>query len=255
MKRPREVARRELREETGYELEPGAELVSLGHYFTSPGFTDEHCYFFLARPVRQGRGGAAARRDRGDPRLPRIQRGRPAPDDRRRRNSRRQYAQHLGAAWRGAARIREFDPRLPVSIFQFRILPTNETARHFRLSRSARERDLEAVPRAPRGPALDDRENGDRADRRDVSLLRLSATAGRDPATAAERSRRPGRRLARARDHRLDHDLVSSRVLRRDRVLVSVSPLFSRAIRAARADRGRKALPLSRRSSSASGSS
>ena len=44
----REVARRELREETGYELVPGAELVPLGHYFTSPGFTDEHCYFFLA---------------------------------------------------------------------------------------------------------------------------------------------------------------------------------------------------------------
>ena len=52
------VARRELREETGYELEPGAELLPLGHYFTSPGFTDEHCYFFLARPVRKGEGGA-----------------------------------------------------------------------------------------------------------------------------------------------------------------------------------------------------
>ena len=54
----REVARRELREETGYELVPGAELVSLGHYFTSPGFTDEHCYFFLARPVRKTAAGA-----------------------------------------------------------------------------------------------------------------------------------------------------------------------------------------------------
>jgi ADP-ribose pyrophosphatase len=54
----REVARRELREETGYELTPGAELVSLGHYFTSPGFTDEHCYFFLARPVRKTAAGA-----------------------------------------------------------------------------------------------------------------------------------------------------------------------------------------------------
>ena len=53
----RAVARRELREETGYELEPGAELVPLGHYFTSPGFTDEHCYFFLARPVRKSVGG------------------------------------------------------------------------------------------------------------------------------------------------------------------------------------------------------
>jgi len=54
----RAVARRELREETGYELEPGAELVSLGHYFTSPGLTDEHCYFFLARPFRKRAGGA-----------------------------------------------------------------------------------------------------------------------------------------------------------------------------------------------------
>ncbi len=54
----RAVARRELREETGYELEPGAELLPLGHYFTSPGFTDEHCYFFLARPVRRAAGGA-----------------------------------------------------------------------------------------------------------------------------------------------------------------------------------------------------
>ena len=49
----REVARRELREETGYELAAGGELISLGHFFTSPGFTDEHCYFFLARPVRK----------------------------------------------------------------------------------------------------------------------------------------------------------------------------------------------------------
>ncbi|MEO7168228.1 MAG: NUDIX hydrolase [Spartobacteria bacterium] len=54
----REVARRELREETGYELEPDAELVPLGHYFTSPGLTDELCYFFLARPVRKSAGGA-----------------------------------------------------------------------------------------------------------------------------------------------------------------------------------------------------
>jgi ADP-ribose pyrophosphatase len=54
----REVARRELLEETGYELVPGAELVPLGHYFTSPGFTDEHCYFFLARPVRKNAAGA-----------------------------------------------------------------------------------------------------------------------------------------------------------------------------------------------------
>ena len=46
------VALRELREETGYELAPGAELLPLGDFFSSPGFTDEHGYFFLARPVR-----------------------------------------------------------------------------------------------------------------------------------------------------------------------------------------------------------
>ena len=48
---------REMSEETGYELEPGAELIPLGHYFTSPGITDEHCYFFLARPVQKSAGG------------------------------------------------------------------------------------------------------------------------------------------------------------------------------------------------------
>ena len=48
----RAVARRELREETGYELAPGGELVSLGYFFSSPGMTDEHCYLFLARPVQ-----------------------------------------------------------------------------------------------------------------------------------------------------------------------------------------------------------
>ena len=45
------VALSELREEAGYELAKGGELIELGHYFSSPGFTDEHGYFFLARPV------------------------------------------------------------------------------------------------------------------------------------------------------------------------------------------------------------
>ena len=45
------VALSELREEAGYELAKGGELIALGHYFSSPGFTDEHGYFFLARPV------------------------------------------------------------------------------------------------------------------------------------------------------------------------------------------------------------
>ena len=46
-----QVALRELREEAGYELANDGELIALGHYFTSPGFTDERGYFFLARPV------------------------------------------------------------------------------------------------------------------------------------------------------------------------------------------------------------
>jgi ADP-ribose pyrophosphatase len=46
------TALRELREETGYELAPDGQVVPLGYYFSSPGFTDERGYFFLARPVR-----------------------------------------------------------------------------------------------------------------------------------------------------------------------------------------------------------
>jgi ADP-ribose pyrophosphatase len=53
------VALRELREETGYELAEGGELVPLGHFFSSPGFTDEQGYFFLARPVQPGAAGHA----------------------------------------------------------------------------------------------------------------------------------------------------------------------------------------------------
>jgi 8-oxo-dGTP pyrophosphatase MutT (NUDIX family) len=45
------VALSELREEAGYKLAKDGELIALGHYFSSPGFTDEHGYLFLARPV------------------------------------------------------------------------------------------------------------------------------------------------------------------------------------------------------------
>jgi 8-oxo-dGTP pyrophosphatase MutT (NUDIX family) len=50
-KKIEQVALRELREEAGYELAKDGELIRLGYYFTSPGFTDERGYFFLARPV------------------------------------------------------------------------------------------------------------------------------------------------------------------------------------------------------------
>jgi ADP-ribose pyrophosphatase len=46
------VALRELREETGYELASDGQLIPLGYFFSSPGFTDERGYFFLARPVQ-----------------------------------------------------------------------------------------------------------------------------------------------------------------------------------------------------------
>src|SRR6266487_6264122 len=59
-----QVALRELREEAGYKLATDGELVSLGHYFSSPGFTDERGYFFLARPVQRCKEGPA--RDEGE---------------------------------------------------------------------------------------------------------------------------------------------------------------------------------------------
>ena len=57
------VALRELHEETGHELAPGGEMIPLGYFFSSPGFTDEHCYFFLARPVRES---AVHQREEGE---------------------------------------------------------------------------------------------------------------------------------------------------------------------------------------------
>jgi ADP-ribose diphosphatase len=60
----KKVALRELREEAGYELAKDGELVPLGHYFSSPGFTDERGYFFLARPVQLCKEGPA--REQGE---------------------------------------------------------------------------------------------------------------------------------------------------------------------------------------------
>src|SRR5688572_9157071 len=44
---------RELEEEAGYRLAPGGEILSLGHFFPSAGFTDEHSHLLLARPVEK----------------------------------------------------------------------------------------------------------------------------------------------------------------------------------------------------------
>jgi ADP-ribose pyrophosphatase len=50
---------RELREESGLELGVGGELVCLGHFFPSAGFTDEHSHLLLARPVVQSAAGSS----------------------------------------------------------------------------------------------------------------------------------------------------------------------------------------------------
>lgn len=55
----RATAARELREESGHELAPGGELIPLGVFFPSSGFTDEHSHLVLARPVVPGAHGPA----------------------------------------------------------------------------------------------------------------------------------------------------------------------------------------------------
>ena len=45
------TALRELEEETGYRLRANSQLIDLGTFFASPGFTDEQQHLFLARPV------------------------------------------------------------------------------------------------------------------------------------------------------------------------------------------------------------
>lgn len=56
---PKAVALREMREETGYQLSASGELTSLGDFFSSPGFTDERAYLFLAQPVEPSSDGSA----------------------------------------------------------------------------------------------------------------------------------------------------------------------------------------------------
>lgn len=53
------TALRELAEETGYRLSERGSLTPLGHFFTSPGFTDEHGYLFLADGVEPDPAGHA----------------------------------------------------------------------------------------------------------------------------------------------------------------------------------------------------
>ncbi len=49
---------RELHEEAGHELSTNGELTSLGIFFPSSGFTDEHSHLLLARGVIPAEGGA-----------------------------------------------------------------------------------------------------------------------------------------------------------------------------------------------------
>jgi ADP-ribose pyrophosphatase len=48
---PEKAARRELEEETGYVLGDGAELVSLGSFYSLPSETNKYTHVFLAQPV------------------------------------------------------------------------------------------------------------------------------------------------------------------------------------------------------------
>ena len=50
---------RELAEEAGYELARRGEVISLGHFFPSAGFTDEHSHLLLISPVTIHAAGAA----------------------------------------------------------------------------------------------------------------------------------------------------------------------------------------------------
>ena len=61
----RATARREMLEETGYELPAGVEPVELGYFFTTQGFTDEHNHLFLAQGVVPARAGASHDEDEG----------------------------------------------------------------------------------------------------------------------------------------------------------------------------------------------
>ena len=49
----RQTALRELAEEAGYELAGDGDLIYVGNYFPSQGFTDEENHLFVAKPVRE----------------------------------------------------------------------------------------------------------------------------------------------------------------------------------------------------------
>ena len=61
----RATAVRELQEETGYEPATGVEMVNLGYFFTSQGFTDEYNHLFLAKGVVPSKAGASHEESEG----------------------------------------------------------------------------------------------------------------------------------------------------------------------------------------------
>ncbi len=50
---------RELKEESGYEMGPDGEVVPMGYFLSSPGFTDEHTYLLWVRGVVPSAEGAS----------------------------------------------------------------------------------------------------------------------------------------------------------------------------------------------------
>jgi ADP-ribose pyrophosphatase len=55
----KDVALRELKEETGYHLASDGELTLLGEFYSSPGFTDERAFLLRAAPVELSASGCA----------------------------------------------------------------------------------------------------------------------------------------------------------------------------------------------------
>src|SRR5207245_6615969 len=94
-------------------------------------------------------------------------------------------------------------------------------ARRFQIPRIARKRNVETVSRTSRRAALDGGEDGDRAPRRDGLLLLLPFVARARDAGAVAPSRSTSRLAQSARHHRFAGDLISPRVLCRNRCLVS----------------------------------
>src|SRR5437667_336372 len=91
-------------------------------------------------------------------------------------------------------------------------------ARYLKVSRIAGNRNVKAVSRASGRPAVDGRENGDRASPGDDRLFRLSFNARASHSGAASRSRSTNWCPQSAGHYRLACDFVSPRVLRRHRL-------------------------------------